>query len=86
MPKLAELRRARRISQVLDVTPGGLSRVQTRALFNRHVSKERIDLALELLMTLGLISSETSAGRGRPANLWAKGEDPKAVSSETYGA
>jgi hypothetical protein len=54
---------ARRISQALDVTPEGLSRVQIRALFNRHVSKERIDLALEQLMTLGLINRETSAGR-----------------------
>jgi hypothetical protein len=77
---------ARRISQALDVTPEGLSRVQIRALFNRHVSKERIDLALEQLMTLGLINRETSAGRGRPATLWAKVQDPNAVGPETYGA
>ena len=77
---------ARRISQALDVTPQGLSRVQIRALFNRHVSKERIDLALEQLMTLGLINCGTSAGRGRPATRWAKVEDPKVVGSETYGA
>jgi hypothetical protein len=77
---------ARRISQALDVTPQGLSRVQIRALFNRHVSKERIDLALEQLMTLGLINCETSTGRGRPATLWAKVEGPKAVAPETYGA
>jgi hypothetical protein len=63
---------ARRISQALDVTPEGLSRVQIRALFHRHVSKERIDLALEQLFTLGLINSETAAGRGRSATLWAK--------------
>jgi hypothetical protein len=60
------------ISQALDVTPEGLSRVQIRALFHRHVSKERIDLALEQLFTLGLINSETTAGRGRSATLWAK--------------
>ena len=77
---------AQRISQALDVTPDGLSRVQIRALFNRHVSKERIDLALEQLMTLGLINCGTSAGRGRPATRWAKVEDPKVVGSETYGA
>jgi hypothetical protein len=78
---------ARRISQALDVTLEGLSRVQIRALFNRHVSKERIDLALEQLMTLGLIHRETStAGRGRPATLWAKVEDPKVNGPETYGA
>jgi hypothetical protein len=63
---------ARRISQALDVTPGGLSRVQIRALFHRHISKERIDLALEQLLTLGLICNETAAGRGRSATLWAK--------------
>jgi hypothetical protein len=77
---------AQRISQALDVTPGGLSRVQIRTLFNRHVSKERIDLALEQLMTLGLIYHKTSAGRGRPASLWNKVEDPKVVAPETYGA
>jgi hypothetical protein len=53
---------AGRISQALDVTPEGLSGVQIRALFNRHVSKDRIDLALEQLMTLGLINRETSCG------------------------
>ena len=47
---------AQRISQALDVTPEGLTRVQIRALFHRHVSKERIDLALEQLLTLGLIN------------------------------
>ena len=57
-----------------------------RALFNRHVSKERIDLALEQLMTLGLIHCETSAGRGRPATLWAKAQNPNVVGPETYGA
>src|SRR5277367_5452319 len=76
---------ARRISQALDVCEG-LSRVQIRALFNRHVSKERIDLALEQLMTLGLIHCETSAGRGRPATLWAKAQNPNVVGPETYGA
>jgi Protein of unknown function (DUF3987) len=77
---------ARRISQALDVTPEGLSRVQ----INRHVSKERIDLALGQLHTLGLINRETTAGRGRSATLWAKVENPETVTdnSETdpYGA
>jgi hypothetical protein len=77
---------ARRISQALDITPEGLSRVQIRALFNRHVSKERIDLALQQLMTLGLINCRTSAGRGRPATLWGKVGDPTLIAPETYGA
>jgi hypothetical protein len=81
---------ARRISQALDVTPEGLSRVQIRALFNRHVSKERIDLALEQLMTLGLINRETTAGRGRSATLWAKvqnaGTGADTPETDPYGA
>jgi hypothetical protein len=77
---------AQRISQALDVSPKGLTRVQIRALFHRHVSKERIDLALEQLKTLGLIESQTSNGHGRPSTLWAKVADPQAADSATYGA
>ena len=81
---------ARRISQALDVTPEGLSRVEIRALFNRHVSKERIDLALGQLHTLGLINRETTAGRGRSATLWAKVQNPETGTdtpeTDPYGA
>ena len=81
---------ARRISQALDVTPEGLSRVQIRALFNRHVSKDRIDLALGQLHTLGLINRETTASRGRSATLWAKVQNPETVTdnpeNDPYGA
>ena len=81
---------ARRISQALDVTPEGLSRVQIRALFNRHVSKERIDLALGQLHTLGLINRETTASRGRSATLWAKVQNPETSTdtpeTDPYGA
>jgi hypothetical protein len=81
---------ARRISQALDVTPEGLSRVQIRALFNRHVSKGRIDLALEQLLSLGLINKGTAAGRGRSATLWAKAQNPETGTdtpeTDPYGA
>jgi hypothetical protein len=81
---------ARRISQALDVNPEGLSKSQIRALFHRHVSKERIDLALQQLQGLGLINQETAAGRGRSATLWAKIQNPEigANTTETdpYGA
>ena len=81
---------ARRISQALDVTPEGLSRVQIRALFNRHVSKERIDLALGQLHTLGLINRENTAGRGRSATLWAKVQNSETATgnpdTDPYGA
>jgi hypothetical protein len=71
---------ARRISQAIDVNPQGLSRGQIRALFHRHVSKERIDLALEQLQSLGLIHNAiSSSGRGRPSTLWSKVADPAAA-------
>jgi hypothetical protein len=54
-----------------------LSRVQIRGLFHRHVSKERIDLALEQLLKLGLINRGTAAGRGRSASLWTKAQEPE---------
>jgi hypothetical protein len=63
---------ASRISQALDVNPQGMSRTQIRSLFNRHISKERIDLALEQLISLGLIHNEASIGPGRHATLWSK--------------
>ena len=81
---------AQRISQALDVTPEGLSRVQIRCLFHRHVSKERIDLALEQLLKLGLINRETTAGRGRSASLWTKAQKPETGTNtpetDPYGA
>jgi predicted transcriptional regulator len=61
---------AQRISEALDATPEGLTRTQIRTLFRRHVSKERIDLALEQLSSLGLINRRTAAGRGRSSTFW----------------
>jgi hypothetical protein len=40
-------------------------------LFHGHVSKERIDLALQQLSTLGLIDCYREPGRGRPSTIWA---------------
>jgi hypothetical protein len=81
---------ARRISQALDLSPDGLSRVQIRGLFHRHVSKERIDLALEQLLSLGLGSRGAAAGRGRSATLWTKAQKPgtgtNTPETDPYGA
>jgi hypothetical protein len=63
---------ASRISQALDVNPQGLSKTQLRGLFHHHISKERIELALEQLISLGLIRNETAPGRGRSSIMWAK--------------
>ncbi len=59
---------ARRISEAITAAaPEGLSKDQIRGLFHGHVSKERIDLALQQLQTLGVIGCPPPArARTRP--------------------
>jgi hypothetical protein len=66
--------------------PGRLLQGANQGPLQSPCKQRALDLALEQLMTLGLINSETSGKRGRPATLWAKVEDPKVVGPETYGA
>ena len=70
---------ARRISEALNAAPEGLTKAQISALFHRHVSRERIDLALQQLSSLGAVTRHIEAGRGRPSTLWAAAEDTKAA-------
>jgi hypothetical protein len=58
------------------VNPQGLSQTQIRGIFHHHISKERIELALEQLTSLGLIYNETAPGRGRSSIVWAKVSKP----------
>jgi hypothetical protein len=67
---------AKRISEALHAIPQGLSKTQIRGLFRYHISTERIDLALEQLISLGLIHHEIALGRGRPSTLFVS--TPKA--------
>jgi hypothetical protein len=62
---------ARRINDALGTSPEGLTRGQIRELFHGHVSKQRIDLALEQLISLGLIDRHVETGHGRSATMWA---------------
>jgi hypothetical protein len=73
---------ASRITQALDVNPQGLSQTQIRGIFHHHISKERIELALEQLTSLGLIYNETARGRGRSSIVWAK--VPKSADAPPY--
>ncbi len=62
---------ARRISEAISAAaPGGLSKTQISGVFHGHVSKERIELALQQLCTLGIISCLQEPGRGRSSTLW----------------
>jgi hypothetical protein len=65
---------ARRISEAISAAPGGLSKNQIGGLFHGHVTKDRIELALQQLCTLGVIGlrpDEPGRGPGRRPTIWA---------------
>jgi hypothetical protein len=72
-----------RIRLALDATPEGLTRKEIGALFHGHVSRERIDMALERLTSQGLATNQTTPGRGRPATLWSGIDDSEPAEEAT---
>jgi hypothetical protein len=60
-----------RIRQAIESSPNGLTREQIRKFFNGHLSSQRIDAALQQLMTLGAVTSKSLSGNGRPHTLWS---------------
>ena len=49
---------------------GEVTRTQASSLFGRHISGDRIDQALNLLLTAGKVSCERQMTRGRPVEVW----------------
>ena len=74
---------ADRIREALDASPDGLSRKQISELFHGHLSSNRIDAALERLMSLGAIDHHSEPGRGRSTTLWSAIEDEESLQEET---
>jgi hypothetical protein len=62
---------ADRILEAINASPHGLSRTQMSCLFYGHISSNRIDAALEQLISLGAIDQSNQASGGRPATLWS---------------
>jgi hypothetical protein len=62
---------ADRILEAVNASTTGLSRTQMSALFHGHVSGNRIDAALEQLLSLGAIGQRDQPTGGRPATLWS---------------
>jgi hypothetical protein len=62
---------ADRIKTAIDASDNGLSRQQIRTLFQGHVSSDRIQVALEQLLSLGVLSHHLAPGQGRRATLWS---------------
>ena len=67
---------ADRIKEALDAAPNGLSRIQISALFHGHLSSERVEAALQQLMSMGAVTQQTLPSRGgRRATLWTATQD-----------
>jgi hypothetical protein len=67
---------ADRIKEALDAAPDGLSRIQIRALFHGHLSSERVEAALQQLVSIGAIAQQTQPSRGgRRSILWTATPD-----------
>ena len=71
-----------RIREALDASSNGLSRKQISALFHGHLSSDRIDAALQHLVSLGAIHHLIEPGRGRSVNLWSASEDEQSRQEE----
>jgi hypothetical protein len=62
---------ADRILEAVNASTTGLSKTQMIGLFHGHVSSNRIDAALEQLISLGAIGQSNQPTGGRPATLWS---------------
>ena len=84
---------ADRILDAINASTTGLSRTQMSALFHGHLSSNRIDAALEQLISFGAIVQSNQPTGGRPATLWSAtaetqsmGEEERADESTTEDA
>jgi hypothetical protein len=75
---------ADRIKDALDASQDGLSRKQIRALFHGHLSSQRIEAALQQLMSLGVLNQHIQPSRGgRRLTLWTAIPDGGSVDTES---
>jgi hypothetical protein len=51
-------------------TPGGMTRTDIRDMFGRNLTQQKIELALNLLLTSGLVTRVMEETRGRPIERW----------------
>jgi Protein of unknown function (DUF3987) len=74
---------ADRIKLAIEESKEGLSREQIRCLFHGHVSSDRIEAALEQLVSLGVLTHYLQPGRGRPAKVWSTLPDAEQIDPAT---
>jgi hypothetical protein len=74
---------ADRILEAINAsTDGLLTRKHISALFHGHLSSNRIEIALEKLVSLGAIYPSTQPGGGRPSTRWAAIPESESVDHE----
>jgi hypothetical protein len=62
---------ADRIREAIDASGGALSKSQIVRLFHGHMETDRIDAALETLIALGVLGTQSERTGGRPSTRWA---------------
>ena len=73
---------ADRILDAINASTTGLSRTQMSTLFHGHLSSNRIDAALEPLISLGAIVQTNQPTGGRPATLWSATAEAQTMGGE----
>jgi hypothetical protein len=73
---------ADRIKEALNASSDGLSRKQINALFHGHLSSDRIEAALEQLLSLGVLTRHIESTRGRHSTLWSVIARPESMDEE----
>jgi hypothetical protein len=73
---------ADRILDAINASTTGLSRTQMSALFHGHLSSDRIEAALEQLVSLGAIVQSNQPTGGRPATLWSATAEAQSMGGE----
>jgi hypothetical protein len=74
---------ADRIKQAIEESKDGLSRKEIRGLFHGHVSSDRIEAALDQLISLGVLTHHLQPGRGRHASVWSSLPDAEQTDPAT---
>ena len=62
---------ADRIREAIEASDEGLSKSKISRLFHGHVERDRIDAALETLVSLGALSLRNQSTGGRPSTHWS---------------
>jgi hypothetical protein len=73
---------ADRILEAVKASDVGLSKNRISRLFHGHLESDRIDAALEKLIALGALSTQSEPTGGLPSTLWSAMEEEEYQQSD----